>query len=224
MTDKSQVTGIAIMVEKDAEPASRSVSRTQRRASRTRKRLLDAALAMFSEKGVDATAIEDITERADVGKGTFYRHFGNKEAVVVALAESAVSRLTDSTKPAKPPEDLEAALAHLLNAYCSFYKEHTEEFLLLFQGRLLLKLQKESGEIDPPFSGYLKELGQQVAAFAPQQPVPDAKIRRLAATLAGYPFIHFSLAKPSAPAEEIEAVIQPLRRSLVAGLMALLSR
>ena len=223
MTNGSQVTGIAIMVEKDAEPSSRSVSRTQRRASRTRKRLLDAALAMFSEKGVDATAIEDITERADVGKGTFYRHFGNKEAVVVALAEGAVSRLVDSTKPAKPPEDLEAALAHLLNAYCSFYKEHPEEFLLLFQGRLLLKLQKDAAEIDPPFAGYLKELGQLVAAFVPQ-PVPEAKIRRLAAALAGYPFVQFSLVKSSAPAEEIETIVQPLRRSLVAGLVALLSR
>ncbi|HUU69840.1 MAG TPA: TetR/AcrR family transcriptional regulator [Planctomycetota bacterium] len=217
------MTGIAIMVEKDAEPSSRSVSRTQRRASRTRKRLLDAALAMFSEKGVDATAIEDITERADVGKGTFYRHFGNKEAVVVALSESAVSRLIDSTKPAKPPESLEAALEHLLNAHCAFYKEHAEEFLLLFQGRLLLKLQKEAADVDPSFAGYLKELGQHVAAFAPQ-PVPDAKIRRLAAALAGYPFLHFALVKPSAAAEEIETVVQPLRRSIVAGLVALLSR
>jgi len=178
---------------------------------------------MFSEKGVDATAIEDITERADVGKGTFYRHFGNKEAVVVALSESAVSRLIDSTKPAKPPESLDAALEHLLNAHCAFYKEHAEEFLLLFQGRLLLKLQKEAADVDPSFAGYLKELGQHVAAFAPQ-PVPDAKIRRLAAALAGYPFLHFALVKLSAAAEDIETVVQPLRRSIVAGLVALLSR
>jgi len=52
-------------------------NRTQRRASKTRNRLLKAALSVFAEVGTDATTIEMITQRADLGKGTFYRHFAD---------------------------------------------------------------------------------------------------------------------------------------------------
>jgi AcrR family transcriptional regulator len=52
--------------------AKETHTRRERRASATRQRLLDAARAVFAEKGLDLTSIGDITERADVGKGTFY--------------------------------------------------------------------------------------------------------------------------------------------------------
>ena len=219
-TLQSQVNGTALMMEKDAEPA-RGQGRAQRRASRTRKRLLDAALAMFSDKGVEATAIEDITERADVGKGTFYRHFGNKEALVAALMETAVGRLVNELKPQKAPENLEAALEHLLDAHYAFFIERADEFLLLFQGRLLVKLQKESGEAEPQYAPYLKAVEQQVASFLPQA-AADAKVRRMAAAMAGFVFVRSALVKPQAAPEEIDKVVQPLRRSFVAGLVALL--
>ena len=208
------------MMEKDAEPA-RGQGRAQRRASRTRKRLLDAALAMFSEKGIEATAIEDITEKADVGKGTFYRHFGNKEALVAALMETAVGRLVEKIKAPKTPENMEGALEHLLDAHYAFFTERTEEFLLLFQGRVLVKLQKDGGDAEPQFAPYLKELEQQIAGFVPQ-PVAESKVRRIVAALAGFVFVRFALATPQAAPEETDKVVQPLRRSFVAGLAALL--
>ncbi|MHC4412691.1 MAG: TetR/AcrR family transcriptional regulator [Planctomycetota bacterium] len=45
-------------------------NRVQKRAKRTRKKLKDAALDIFSEQSIDATTVQDITEKADVGKGT----------------------------------------------------------------------------------------------------------------------------------------------------------
>jgi len=57
-------------------------TRQQLRVSRTRQKLLDAASNLFAEKGLDLTTIDDITERADVGKGTFYYHFKNKEGLI----------------------------------------------------------------------------------------------------------------------------------------------
>lgn len=44
----------------------------------TRQKLIDAALRVMSKKGVDGTAINDITEEADVGFGSFYNHFPSK--------------------------------------------------------------------------------------------------------------------------------------------------
>jgi AcrR family transcriptional regulator len=48
-------------------------NRSQKRAKRTRKRLKEAALGAFSEKSIDSVTVEEITEKADVGKGTLYQ-------------------------------------------------------------------------------------------------------------------------------------------------------
>jgi AcrR family transcriptional regulator len=51
--------------------------------------LVEAAQTLFAQQGVDATRINEITEAADVGFGSFYNHFESKEAIVTAVVESA---------------------------------------------------------------------------------------------------------------------------------------
>ena len=52
--------------------------------------ILDAALALFAEKGFAACRMEDIAKRAGISKGTIYLYFESKEAVFKALAERAI--------------------------------------------------------------------------------------------------------------------------------------
>lgn len=47
-----------------------------------RDRLADAALSLFDERGYDQTTVDDIVERAGVGRSTFFRYYGSKEAVI----------------------------------------------------------------------------------------------------------------------------------------------
>ncbi|WP_170067847.1 TetR/AcrR family transcriptional regulator [Lentzea guizhouensis] len=47
-------------------------------------RLYTAALDLFTEQGYEETSIEDITERADVARGTFFNYFEKKEEVIAA--------------------------------------------------------------------------------------------------------------------------------------------
>jgi len=61
---------------------TRPVNRFQRRKERTRRQLKESALALILEKGYDAITIDNIVGRADVGKGTFYLHFKDKETLV----------------------------------------------------------------------------------------------------------------------------------------------
>ncbi len=68
-------------------------TRQQRRVGRTRQKLLEAASSLFAEKGLDLTTINDITERADVGKGTFYYHFKNKEGLLKVLINKVLGEL-----------------------------------------------------------------------------------------------------------------------------------
>jgi AcrR family transcriptional regulator len=66
-------------------------SRQDRRRARTRARLVAAAGALFARQGVDNTRINEITEEADVGFGSFYNHFASKEAIVEAVLAETVA-------------------------------------------------------------------------------------------------------------------------------------
>ncbi len=72
-------------------PAS-AETRGARRRAQTRTRLLDAAREVMGHKGVDATTIQEITDAADVGFGSFYNHFASKDAVVEALFDDLFVR------------------------------------------------------------------------------------------------------------------------------------
>ena len=66
--------------------ASRAgMGRRERHRAETRKRLFEAALKLFAERGYLETTVEDITEAADVGKGTFFNYFPTKEHVLATL-------------------------------------------------------------------------------------------------------------------------------------------
>jgi len=68
-------------------------TRTERKKRRNREELIRAAYALLAEKGIDATTMQDITERADVGLGTAYNYFGSKEELVTAAIEQSMDRL-----------------------------------------------------------------------------------------------------------------------------------
>jgi AcrR family transcriptional regulator len=89
--------------------SSGAPTRGARRKARTRAALIEGARAVFARQGVDATAIAEITEAADVGFGSFYNHFSSKEEIaeavltqVIAEQGAAVERLTtDLEDPAE---------------------------------------------------------------------------------------------------------------------------
>ncbi len=73
-------------------PSPVSENRHTVRRLRTRSQLLEAARAVFAKKGVEAAAIADITEAADVGFGSFYNHFASKEILLEVLIRETIER------------------------------------------------------------------------------------------------------------------------------------
>jgi len=67
--------------------------RRQRRSAEIRERLFRSALQLFAQKGFAETTVEDITEAADVGKGTFFNHFPSKDHILLAFAEMQIGKL-----------------------------------------------------------------------------------------------------------------------------------
>ena len=180
---------------------------------------------MFTEKSVDAATVEEITEKADVGKGTLYQHFEDKEEIVVTLVEEAVKHLINRIRSYETvPETLEGMLEHLLNAHYRFSVEAREEFLLLFQGKLLLRLESDTlDELEEPYMRYLEEIEEQVSSYLSPR-IAAIKIRRLACAVAGFVFGFFSFAAIGMTPEEIESSIRPLRRTFVNSLCTFLGR
>jgi AcrR family transcriptional regulator len=59
----------------------------QARSELTRRKIIDAAVALFNEVGYSSTGLGDVVERAGMTKGALYHHFNSKEALAVAIIE-----------------------------------------------------------------------------------------------------------------------------------------
>ncbi len=70
-----------------------------RRIQRTRHMLSDALFALLVERGYDAITVQDITERANVGRATFYLHYKDKEELLSASLKQLVNELTQYVEP-----------------------------------------------------------------------------------------------------------------------------
>lgn len=64
-----------------------------RRINRTRRRLSEALTALILEKGYEAVKVEEVTERADVGRTTFYLHYKDKEELLLENINAAINTL-----------------------------------------------------------------------------------------------------------------------------------
>lgn len=87
----------------------------ERNAAQTRELILDTALTLFLERGFEATRMEEIAERADIGTSTLYRYFPNKDLL---LTEPLAIRGQMAAELAARPDDepLDLALGHAITA------------------------------------------------------------------------------------------------------------
>ena len=123
-------------------PAEASLSRVERRKARTNRRLLEVARRLFSEKGIYWAKIEDITELADQGKGTFYKYFDSKEAIICALLKEGLDTLTLKTEQAVQQVSTgQQALRAAIEARVGFFLDCPEYLLFFHQVRGLMQLQ-----------------------------------------------------------------------------------
>ena len=73
------------------------LSRRERKKDETRHRIFRAAIDLFREKGFEQTTVDDITEKADVAKGTFFNYFRRKDAVLAYLSESRLLAIEETS-------------------------------------------------------------------------------------------------------------------------------
>jgi len=89
--------------------------RRGRRQAEIRERLVRSAFLLFAERGFSATTVEDITNLADVGKGTFFNYFPSKEHIFAAHVEGQMEKIrrlvAEKCHSAEPADELLYRLA-----------------------------------------------------------------------------------------------------------------
>ena len=148
-----------------------------------RRALLDAALVVVAERGVQALSLRDLARRVGVSATAPYHHFAGKAALVTALAEDAMADLDASLAAAR--EGAEAAgeppggqLTAIGVAYVLFAVDHPERFRLAFR--------PEMGSPFEHLADAERELPEDTVGFRQlvrvvRDLVPDPAARRIAA-------------------------------------------
>jgi AcrR family transcriptional regulator len=77
-------------------PQRAGIGRRERRGAETRLRLFRCALQLIAERGFTNVTVEEITEAADVGKGTFFNYFASKDHVLGVMAEIQLRKMREA--------------------------------------------------------------------------------------------------------------------------------
>jgi AcrR family transcriptional regulator len=76
----------------DTATTTGGTNRLDRRKARTRQALVDAAVRLIAEGRGERASIQEITEAADIGFGSFYNHFSSKEELFQTASEESLER------------------------------------------------------------------------------------------------------------------------------------
>ncbi len=144
--------------------------RSREKAAR-RETILEAARGVFAERGILATTIDEIAERAEVAKGTIYLYFKSKEEMLSALLDEGMAlvrqRFGEAIDLSLPADE---NLRRLCDAYCRLYREEPQYFKLLFflaHADVRAKICSDPTQCQGPLS-WLIQKGIDEGVFSPK--------------------------------------------------------
>ena len=131
------------------DAAALSTRRAGRKPSPEKKvRILEAAIQLFTTQDYHCVTMDEIADRAAVGKGTVYRYFPTKEALFLALVELAVSRAGEVIRTGL--NDSDAAITRLRRAVMMTieYFRRNEPFLAILYHEKVFRSCRERKELE----------------------------------------------------------------------------
>jgi AcrR family transcriptional regulator len=96
--------------------ASAAPGLRERKRQQTRERLTRAAMALFLERGFEATTLDDIAAAADISRRSFFHYFASKEDVVFAWHEEITAALIAAVAARPNDESMLAAAENAISA------------------------------------------------------------------------------------------------------------
>ena len=189
-------------------------NRHVRREAR-RQALMEAAVAVFSAKGVNAASVDDIVHAAGVAKGTFYLYFATKDDAVNAVAEWMVEGVADrieavATDPSRSPSNASLPSAEVREVGDEPYERDLVEVFHRPENRVLHDRIGERAltRLSPSMAAIIAD-GIELGQFQRQDP------RRAAAfVMASFGSLHDVVSDP----DDITSAIDELNPFVLRGL------
>jgi AcrR family transcriptional regulator len=201
---------------RDLAPRATAIrpGRRERRKRITRRDLLLAGRRLFADRGLYAARVEDLTRRAGIAKGTLYRYYPGKEALIVAVVDAGFGELracvSEATEGART---LPAVVRRIVAAHLGYFSENPDMMKILHQVRGLLTFEPGARRpLRACLRGHLDWLAGRLARGGVR--LGPARRRGLAALLFGALSGVASVREAVAPG----AVLRPAPRSIVAAL------
>src|SRR3954447_15086709 len=124
------------MAERETVPRGRHAPPLEVRQDRQRRRLNEAAAAVFARVGYAEATAEAIAREAGMSKATFYEHFDNKEDCILSLFDTATQTLLSAMQQAagaagaRSPEDRYRQAVRALLAVIAEHRDFAQTLLV----------------------------------------------------------------------------------------------
>src|SRR5689334_15710608 len=116
-------------------------TKADRRSERTRQLLSAALIELMLEQRYDQITVQDLIERANIGRSTFYAHYVDKEDLLV----SGFTRVLDTLSPLRqPPGEGESHAPTNLAHFFRHVRDHHQLYKALLRGGVIDRLFKKS--------------------------------------------------------------------------------
>ncbi|HEY3353807.1 MAG TPA: helix-turn-helix domain-containing protein [Polyangia bacterium] len=138
---------------------------TRRNAQKleTRRVVLDAALALFEERGYEPTTMRALAERAGVALGTIFTHFPDKPALLVAAFETDLGKVVEGAFARLPRRDVRAQLLHVARTLYRFYARRPRLSRELVENTLFLESPQGAHPLETQVQRFLERVASVIA-------------------------------------------------------------
>lgn len=156
--------------------------RKEREFMRREEEILGAALRLFAREDWQAVTIEEISQAAEIGKGTVYKHFPSKEEIYARLALSFHRGMLERLRAVPADQPVLDRLRAMIAAFWHYHLESTEYHHLVsycgrqdFKNHITEGTRAEMMELDQEFAVLLEGLvvkGREQGIFDREKPIP----------------------------------------------------
>jgi AcrR family transcriptional regulator len=195
-------------------PRKYTMDKRKAAVEETRRRIVEATLALHAEKGAFGTSWQDIAKHADVSVGTVYKHFPSLDELVPACGELvfAISRppsLEDAPQIFAGASSLEERLGRLVSEFFDFYERGEPYLEIDFQERQLPAVQEWEAHMRATREGLARE------ALRPLLEPEERTVRALSA-LIDFPFFK-SFRRHDVSTAEAEEIVKSMLLCWIGG-------
>jgi AcrR family transcriptional regulator len=208
---------------------SETLSRKQIEFAKREQEILKAAVSLFENPHWETVTVEQISKKAEIGKGTVYKHFGCKEEIYARISISFLHRMLaayDALPEQSEPVDVireiirvsfEQFLENPAEARVSFYCKRFD-----FRERLTAEYREEFDQVDELFASYIGSIlepGIESGLF-PEMPIEQLTMG-LEATFDGAISTIWNGGLNCLEDTDLETYINIISEYMVAGLVGL---